>query len=161
MYILFVRFISEFLIFFLVIPFGYFLFKKDWPMVGKIFLTVALTAILRKFTNLIWFEPRPYVVDIHKLVYPIVMHPKDSSFFSGHASTAFVFAGAIFWQHKKFGLIMLTIASLVAVGRVLGGLHYPHDVIVGALVGMVISLLVHLTCWPLIFKKIKNKGVDI
>jgi membrane-associated phospholipid phosphatase len=75
-----------------------------------------------------------------------------SSFFSGHASGAFAaatFASTVFqdihgtsgWSHLVWGST-LSLASLTAYARVKAGVHYPSDVIVGALVGAGIGYLV-------------------
>jgi len=75
-----------------------------------------------------------------------------SSFFSGHASSAFAaatFASMLFqdihgksaWSNLVWGST-LSLATLTAHSRVKAGAHYPSDVIVGALVGAGIGYLV-------------------
>lgn len=161
MYILFVRFISEYLVFFFILPTIYFVWKKDWQMFIKILLAFSLSVVLRKLTSIVWYEPRPFIIDPGRLVYPTTIAASASSFFSGHASSAFSVAGTVFWRYRKFGTALFIMASMVSLGRVLAGLHYPADVFLGALVGLGVSYLVYKLYLP-VLKKIKEfQQVDI
>ena len=121
-------------------------------MVIKILTAFVLTWTVRKLANIIWYEPRPFIVDPSALLYYTKLTIHDGSFFSFHASTAFSAAGSVFWRYRKFGTALFIMASMISLGRVLAGLHYPHDVIVGALVGITISYLV---------ERLSPKRVDI
>lgn len=66
----------------------------------------------------------------------------NSSFPSIHSAVAFAIAVSIWNHNKKLGNRFLVLAVLVAAGRVLSGVHYLHDVIAGALIGVVIGILV-------------------
>lgn len=161
MYILLVRFISEYLIFGLFLLPLYFFLKKDYPTAFKIVLSLAITYAVRKIIGQIWYEPRPYVIDNLKLLYPVHKTP-DSSFFSGHASVAMAIAVSVYLKQQKFGRIVIVLAVLVGVGRVLGGLHYIHDVIVGFLAGALISYFVYYLYrkYQKNFKKFKLNLLD-
>ena len=74
------------------------------------------------------------------------------SFFSGHTSAAFAlatFTSMIFtdihgesnWSHLMWGS-SLTLATLTGIARVKAGVHYPTDVIAGAIAGSTIGYLV-------------------
>src|SRR3989344_5334257 len=70
------------------------------------------------------------------------------SFPSGHATLAFATATIIFLHHRKIGVWFLLAAALVALGRVLVGVHYLGDILAGALLGFAVSLGIHF-----LFKK--------
>lgn len=57
------------------------------------------------------------------------------SFPSGHSAAAFAMAFSIWFEDRHAGLVLLASAVAVAVGRVFSGVHYPLDVIGGALAG--------------------------
>jgi undecaprenyl-diphosphatase len=66
----------------------------------------------------------------------------NSSFPSVHAAVAFAIATSIWIHNKKLGVRFYILAFLVALGRVLSEVHYVHDVLVGAAIGILTSLVV-------------------
>jgi undecaprenyl-diphosphatase len=69
------------------------------------------------------------------------MAPPDKfSFPSGHTMTAFAVWGVLFIGTPTLGSLYLVIAFLIALSRVFLGLHYPTDVLVGAVMGGSIGL---------------------
>ncbi|MEU2026162.1 phosphatase PAP2 family protein [Streptomyces sp. NPDC016469] len=71
--------------------------------------------------------------------------PSDWSFPSNHAALASAAAFALLLVSRRLGLIALAAAGLMAASRVWVGVHYPHDVLAGLLVG---ALVAFLTTWP-------------
>ena len=100
-------------------------------------LLVWLVTVLRKVIN----APRPYeVFDASPVI------PKDTrgnSFPSRHAFSIFVIAMTfcaccpLAWV----GPVMLVVGVLLAVIRVVSGVHFPRDVVVGALLGMLAGFM--------------------
>jgi membrane-associated phospholipid phosphatase len=68
-----------------------------------------------------------------------VRMPSSTSFPSGHSASGFAFAQAVAATRPEFGLPLRTLAAVVAYSRVHTGVHYPGDVLAGALVGMAIG----------------------
>jgi undecaprenyl-diphosphatase len=69
---------------------------------------------------------------------PIARHvdmPRSTSFPSGHAASAFAFASGVAHELPAAGVPLQAGAALVAYSRVHTGVHYPIDVIAGAVVG--------------------------
>jgi undecaprenyl-diphosphatase len=69
---------------------------------------------------------------------PIARHvpmPASTSFPSGHAASAFAFAAGAGHVLPAAGAPLSLLAAAVAYSRVHTGVHYPADVVVGALVG--------------------------
>lgn len=65
---------------------------------------------------------------------------RDRSFPSNHAATAA--ATAIRLTDRRLGTVALAAALLMGASRVWVGAHYPHDVLIGLLAGVLVS-------WPL------------
>lgn len=65
------------------------------------------------------------------------------SFPSSHATLAFALAFTVLWFDRPLGIVMLILAILVSWGRVFVGVHYPLDVMTGAILGGVISYLAY------------------
>ena len=81
---------------------------------------------------------RPYEV-IEGLIC-LVRRPRDYSFPSGHTTTSFAAAWVMFRQlPKRFGVPALVLAILIALSRLYVGVHYPSDVLFGALDGIAIG----------------------
>jgi membrane-associated phospholipid phosphatase len=65
--------------------------------------------------------------------------PTSGSFPSGHSAAAFAFASAVGRVFPLAGVPLRGLAALVGYSRVHTGVHYPGDVIAGALIGAVIA----------------------
>jgi membrane-associated phospholipid phosphatase len=77
-------------------------------------------------------------------VVPAARHvpmPASTSFPSGHAAAAFAFATGVGQVLPPAGIPLRGLAALVAYSRVHTGVHYPGDVVVGALLGTVLAQL--------------------
>ncbi len=61
--------------------------------------------------------------------------PDKFSFPSGHTMTAFSVWGALFVGMPVLSQVYLGIAIIIGLSRVFLGLHYPTDVLVGAILG--------------------------
>ena len=71
--------------------------------------------------------------------------PRHLSFPSGHTQLAFGAVVATSWYHRGWYTIPLFIlAALVGFSRIYLGVHFPLDVVCGALIGSVVSIVV---CW--------------
>ncbi|MBO4375178.1 MAG: phosphatase PAP2 family protein [Lachnospiraceae bacterium] len=79
---------------------------------------------------------RPYEV-IEGLIC-LIGPQKDASFPSGHTAASFSVAVAFFMKApKKFGIPVVILAVLIAYSRLHVGVHYPTDVLFGAVFGIV------------------------
>ncbi len=63
-----------------------------------------------------------------------------SSFPSGHSTMAFALATAIYMYNKKIGIIFFILAFFVAISRSLVGVHFPLDIFVGMLIGVLVPV---------------------
>ncbi len=86
---------------------------------------------------------RPYEV-VPGLV-SLVGAQKDYSFPSGHTGSSFAAAVVLLkGLPRKYGLAAITLAVLIGLSRLYVGVHYPSDVLCGAMIGTEIALI---TVW--------------
>lgn len=127
-------------------------------------LLLAGVAIALSDTTGMWLKnlfqrPRPcLILDTHLLV----GCSTSGSMPSNHSANAFAYAVtlALFARElRKLYLVIypLCLALLVAVSRVFVGVHYPSDVIVGALIGSAYALILH-TVFHAYSNRLKVKG---
>lgn len=97
-------------------------------------LSFLLLSIVRRAID----RPRPYETLAIEPLLNKLSH--GSSFPSRHIFSAFLIAGTVTFV-TPWGALLYIPATLLALIRVVGGVHYPSDVIVGALVGVAATLL--------------------
>lgn len=102
------------------------------------FLILLITTILVVLIKNFVAEPRPFITLANVHLLEIV---KTTSFPSAHSTTSFA---VLVLLGKKYGYIYLFIAlaTLITFSRVYIGVHYPFDVIFGAILGTVCTLII-------------------
>jgi membrane-associated phospholipid phosphatase len=73
-------------------------------------------------------------------VHALVARPHSHSFPSGHATTSFACATVLAFAVPRRRLPLLLLAAAIAWSRVYVGVHYPLDVLAGALLGAAIGM---------------------
>lgn len=89
---------------------------------------------------------RPFVTlpDLHYLHHVGLVTAQSPSFPSLHAMMLFAFAGPFYFigHHLNWSRVLLLIAAIVVFARVVAGVHYPSDVLAGAILGLVVAKIV-------------------
>jgi undecaprenyl-diphosphatase len=102
-------------------------------------LALACAQIISRLVD----RPRPFVADPAG-VHLFAKHVADASFPSDHATAAFAIGTAVLLRNRRWGGVVLALATVLAAGRVVLGVHYPTDVLAGAALGAAVSLLLHV-----------------
>jgi undecaprenyl-diphosphatase len=116
-------------------------FKKYKLMVIEAFLAAVLARF--GFTELIRFflkRPRPFVENHINL---LLKESNSPSFPSGHAAFFFGLSTIVYFYNKKAGIFFFIASTLMAIARVFCGVHWPGDILAGALIGIFSGWLVH------------------
>ena len=109
-----------------------------WASVG-----VGFSNLFIQILNLVikvdpW--PRPYIADPNlKPVFGYL--PSDPSFPANSAAVAVAFATGVFMCNRKAGMVMYVIAVLWGFSRVYVGIHYPLDILGGAVIAILVTLI--------------------
>jgi undecaprenyl-diphosphatase len=91
------------------------------------------------------------------LVDMLIAKPLSYSFPSGHTGSAFAAAGILSKYFKKYAVGIFALAVLIAFSRLYLYVHYPTDVLAGAILGLLCSKITIQ-----VFNKIKvNKAMNI
>ena len=94
-------------------------------------VSFVLLSTFRKCFN----AKRPYeVLDIQPL---IRKDTKGKSFPSRHVFSMFIIAMSFFYLIPILGIVLFVFGMILGTIRVIGGVHFPRDVIAGALIGVV------------------------
>ena len=83
---------------------------------------------------------RPY--DVNTGVQLLVSRLHDYSFPSGHTLSSFVAATIIMHSDRRMGIAAYVFASIIAFSRLYLYVHFPTDILAGALLGIIIGLIV-------------------
>lgn len=103
----------------------------------SIFLSrIVITEIIRFF----YYVPRPF---INNVVHQLIFNETSGSFPSGHATFFFALAMAIFFFHKKWSILFFAGAILIGIARIIAGVHWPIDILVGAIIGILSAVFIY------------------
>ena len=109
------------------------------PVVGRMLLAGAVCLGLYKWLKAKTTRPRPCAR--HDRILPRVAPLDEYSFPSGHTLHAVAFTLIAVHYYPNLAWLLLPFAALVALSRIVLGLHYPSDVLAGALLGAGLALL--------------------
>lgn len=100
------------------------------PAFGFVLLT-----LVRKWIN----QPRPY--ETWEIVPLLDKDSSGNSMPSRHVFSATIISMACLHANLPVGLVLLVLSALLGFVRVLGGVHYPKDVLVGYACGLLLGIL--------------------
>ncbi len=124
-----------------------FLFKnfKKYRAIGLMLSEFVSSIILSRFVfteiiRFIWHKPRPFVENnVNQLLY----HANSAAFPSGHAAFYFALSATVYFYNKKAGFLFFYGTFLICLGRVFCGIHWPLDILAGAMVGIFSAWLIN------------------
>ena len=98
----------------------------------------VILSFLRKKIN----APRPY--EVWEIVPLLDRDSPGQSMPSRHVFSATIISMACLHASLTMGMICLTLSAFLGLVRVLGGVHYPKDVVVGYICGLVWGVIFFL-----------------
>jgi len=112
------------------------------PVVGRMLATGGLCLGLYKWLKGSTIRTRP--CDCNGSILTTVPPLDQYSFPSGHTLHAVAFSVVIVFYYPQLTWLVVPFTVLVALSRLVLGLHYPSDVLAGALLGAGLAMLVLL-----------------
>ena len=98
----------------------------------------VILSLLRKKIN----APRPY--EVWEIIPLLDRDSPGQSMPSRHVFSATIISMACLHASLSVGVILLVLSALLGLVRVLGGVHYPKDVVVGYICGLVWGVIFFL-----------------
>jgi len=86
--------------------------------------------------------PRPFIRFSSEIL-PLFPYGGFDSFPSGHATLFAALATALYIYHKKIGILFWIFTILISLARVISGVHFPIDILVGWILGTVTVIIVN------------------
>jgi len=116
--------------------------KKYWRMVVLALISGGVSRfIVGSLIRFLWFRQRPFVAE--NFIPLINQSPKEASFPSGHATFFFAFSIIVYFYNKKAGILFFIASFLIVISRVYVGIHWPSDILAGAVLGILMGYILN------------------
>lgn len=138
-------FLAEYLPYLLVLGSLIFIFlfegwKKRILVFSEGLMALILSrGIITEAVRFFYHSPRPFKA----LNLPALINESSFSFPSGHAALFFALATTIFYLSRRLGIWYFALASVNGIARIFVGVHWPFDILGGAIVGILSAMLIH------------------
>jgi len=144
-------FFAKYLPFLLIIILLYLFFKKSDTFKNKkiVLLSIFSGAVSYFFVKgiivLFYPQPRPYI--LLSSVIPLItqnINEAYHSFPSGHTIFFFTISTVVYLYYKKLGTFFFFISFIMALSRIIIGVHWPIDIAFGGMLGIITGYIIHL-----------------
>jgi undecaprenyl-diphosphatase len=127
-------------LFFYKVFFGEFNSRLRLAFLCESFLSVLLSrGIITETIQFFYHASRPFVF---LAVEPLLVEGAYTSFPSGHAAVLFALAATVYFYDRAWGMWFFVFAIVNGLARIASGVHFPLDVLSGALFGVTSAFLI-------------------
>lgn len=118
--------------------------QPGWRQKIFFFSEAAIAIILSRgliteIARFFYYSPRPF----EALNFQSLIPESGSSIPSGHAAFFFALATIIYFYNRRLSIWYFVISLLIGLARIFAGVHWPSDIVAGAVVGILSGLFVH------------------
>lgn len=115
-------------------PFKVFLQKKK--EIFAVFIPTVIAGVISVILKILIHTQRPFdVFSQVSSLFPEI----GNAFPSFHATVFSALAFSIFFLHKKVGLRFMIFALIIGLARIIGGVHFPVDILGGFALGALVA----------------------
>jgi undecaprenyl-diphosphatase len=118
----------------------------QWGTALRMLFAVGTVYAACELLGLAWRRERPFsgVSEVQELV----EHRPGRSFPSRHVASGLAMAAIGASASARLGAVMAMLGWMLGLSRVAAGVHYPSDVVAGALLGHVVGVSWRYARWP-------------
>lgn len=111
--------------------------RRKMRSFSLLFLSGLLAWFLSSALKFTLQVPRPFV----EFGFIPAYNETSFSFPSSHTSVFFALAFVVYSINRRFGIGMYILASLIALSRIVLGVHYPSDILGGVILGVLVGYI--------------------
>ena len=120
--------------------------RKHRELAIDVVVLIIISDLVTGGLKLLFMRERPFEVlsDVHMLSWGSLTTAGGYAMPSGHTARGFAMATLIaLGTRLRVGASVLAVATLVGLSRIYLGVHWPSDVLAGALLGILLALIMH------------------
>jgi len=137
--------------------------RKQRELAFDVVVLIIISDLITEGLKLLFMRERPFEVltDVHTLPWGWLASATSPSMPSGHAARAFAMATLVaLGTRPRWGALALALAALIGLSRIYLGLHWPSDVLAGALLGVVLAFIMQwIRQRDNVYTRTRNKGI--
>ncbi len=113
-------------------------FVKNLIIKGVVIIAIpaGIAVLISEAISAIYTRQRPFAAD--SKVTLLVPHSADGGMPSHHVVFMMALVASIYFYQRGFAALLAGLTLATGVARVVAGIHYPSDILVGAILGIVI-----------------------
>ena len=102
-------------------------------------IPVGIATIISELISMVYVRERPFVAD--QKVRLLVPHSADGGMPSHHIVFMVALITTVFFYERRFATFLAGLTLITGLARVVAGIHYPSDIVVGFVLGAGIAYL--------------------
>jgi len=104
-------------------------------------IPLGIAIVVSESISAIYVRQRPFVADSQ--VHLLVPHSADGGMPSHHIVFMAALVATVYYYDRKTATFFAVLTLITGMARVVAGIHYPTDILVGAVIGAVIVYVYH------------------
>ena len=110
--------------------------KRSFAMHGL--LAGVIATVMATLAGAVYYDPRPFVASQFT---PLVSHVADNGFPSHHAALTLTVALVVLQVSRRWGIVLIIGALVIAGARIAAGLHSPLQIGAGIAIAIIATML--------------------
>lgn len=113
--------------------------KKLFFFVEGLIAVILSRGLVTEIVRYFYYSPRPF----ETLRFQSLIPENGSSMPSGHMAFFFALSMIIYFYDKRWGIYYFVLSLAVGLARIFVGVHWPLDIVAGAIIGVLSGIFIH------------------